>query len=147
MSRTFIHRLGTNLERFPEDRIITYLGNNHAANDRYQITYPGELKPRYPDKRIKNLNEARALARLLIRQAADHAKFTYAHPVRPDDIVTVIDDQWYCMGSNGKLYSTRNSRASAISYAKKVIAGSMNVNWRYTTVKERLATSNLFARM
>lgn len=147
MSRTFTHRLGTNLERFPEDRIITYLGNNHAANDRYQITHPGELKPRYPDKRIKNLNEARALARLLIRQAADRAKFTRIRPARPDDIITVIDDQWYCMCSNGKLYSTRNSRESAISYAKKVIAGSMNVNWRYTTVKERLATSNLFARM
>lgn len=147
MSRTVTHRLSTNLERFLEDRIITHLGNNHAANDRCQITYPSELKPRYPDKRIKNFNEARAPARLLIRQAADRVKFTRARPARPDDIITVIDDQWYCMRSNGKLRSTFNSRESAISYAKKVIAASANVDWRYTTVKERLAASNLFARV
>lgn len=147
MSRTFTHRLGTNLDKFPEDKIIVYLGSNHAPTDRYQIVHPGEQKPRYPDTRAKNLNEVRSMARLLIRRHEERAKFVRRRPARPDDIITTIDGQWYCMCSNGKLYSTKNTREMAISYAKKAIANSMNTNWYYTTVTDRLAATNIFARM
>lgn len=93
MSRTFTHRLGTNLDKFPEDKIIVCLGSNHAPTDRYQIVHPGEQKPRYPNTRAKNLNEVRSMARLLIRRHEERAKFVRRCPARPDDINAMIGGQ------------------------------------------------------